>query len=101
MTDQAVAAPPEPPRVHIRRYESARHFTVDAPAMAAAGWLPKSQVEASAGARTGLIAAGLLLMIAGFFLYTPLAVLGLILLVAGFISRKRELVVTYEVRPPA
>jgi len=90
-------APLGPAPVEIRRYASVASYQVDAATMAAAGWLPLSQVEATGGfpvaagilAAIGLFVAVLLSLLVG-------AAIVVIAILIGMASRKKELVVTYR-----
>lgn len=89
----AVAVPVEnPQRTHVRTYQSAKHFAVDAPVMAAAGWHPVAQVETTGGMSAAVIVWAVIILIAGLFFW-PAWILILFVLVAG---RRKELVVTYR-----
>lgn len=97
---QAAPSPGAPSSVEVRRYGSAADYQRDATPMAAAGWAPASQVEA-----TGKfpVAAGILALIGvgvALVLSTLIGVaIVVIAILIGMVSRKKELVVTYRYDP--
>jgi len=95
--DQLPPVKATPAAVEVRRYASARDYQRDSVPMAAAGWAPVSQVEA-----TGKFpaAAGILAAIGLFVALLVSTLIGIAIVVValliGAVSRRKELVVTYR-----
>ncbi len=87
--------------VVVRTYKSAAAYQVDAGPMAAAGWIPATQIETTARFPP---AAGILMLLGVAVALVLSILIGLALVVigalVGVVSRKKELVVTYRHNQP-
>lgn len=87
--------------IEIRRYPSGGEFEADAPAMAASGWYPISQVETTEMVNPLFIAIAVGLAMLGILFVGALLLAALVVFVLAFVARPHELVVTYRRSPAA
>ena len=88
--------------VVVRTYKSPAAYQVDAGSMAAAGWIPMSQVETTGKIpAASAILAAIGVVVAFLFSLIGGAAIVVIAILIGIASRQRGLVVTYRHNPPA
>lgn len=100
----AIVAPTAPAaaatNVQVRRYPSVAQFQAESIVMAAHGWAPVTQAEATGSFPT---AASLLAFIGLLVVFVVSTLIGILIMVLaifiGFVSRPKEYVVTYRHDP--
>lgn len=87
-----------PAPIEVRRYGSIGDYQADAASMAAAGWWPVGQVEATGDVQAGWIVAAIVALALGVVGFSMIAmiVVAVICFLLAFGARHKLLVVTYR-----